>query len=122
MAFIPAVLVAAGIAVLSLTEASRMPSVQVSDKLVHGAMYCALEFALMGAFAFIRRTRVVCFVFTCVAVTLYGGLMEVLQRFCTLTRSGSMGDLLADGAGALIGAAVVALFVVSSSPDSGTPI
>ena len=122
MAFIPAVLVAAGIAVLSLTEASRMPSVQVSDKLVHGVMYCALECALMGAFVYIRRTRVLCYLSTCVAATFYGALMEALQRFCTLTRSGSMGDLLADGAGALIGAAVVALFVVSSSPDSGTPI
>lgn len=109
MAFIPAVLVAAGIAVLSLTEASRMPSVQVSDKLVHGVMYCALECALMGAFVYIRRTRVRCYLSTCVAATFYGALMEVLQRFCTLTRTGTMDDLFADFVGVVIGAALVAL-------------
>jgi len=113
MAFIPAVIVAAGIAVLSLTEASHMPSVQLNDKLVHGVMYLALAGALMGGFAYIGRTRAGYYVLTCASATLYGGLMEALQRFCTLTRSGTMDDLLADFLGALIGVMIVFVFTKS---------
>lgn len=115
MAFVPAVVVAAGIAVLSLTEASHMPSVAVNDKLVHGVMYLALAGTLMGAFACIKRTRIGYYMLTCVVATLYGGVMELLQRFCTLTRSGDMADLLADFIGALVGVSIVALFEISKS-------
>ena len=47
----------------------------------------------------------------CVSVTAYGGLMEILQRFCTLTRSGEMADLYADFLGAVIG--VIIVFVIT---------
>ena len=38
----PAVLLTAGIAILSLTESTHMPAVSVSDKLMHGVMYLLL--------------------------------------------------------------------------------
>lgn len=103
MAFMPAVVVAAGIAVLSLAEASQMPSAQVNDKLVHGVMYLALAVTLMGGFAYIRRATAPYYILTCVLAILYGGAMEVLQRYCTLTRSADFMDLLADGIGAVAG-------------------
>ena len=89
-----------------------MPSVQVSDKLVHGVMYLVLSGALMGGFAYIGRSRIGYYILTCVLATSYGALMEILQRFCTLTRSGEMADLYADAIGALIGVAIVALLSV----------
>jgi VanZ family protein len=109
MAFVPAVLVTAGIAVLSLTEASHMPSVQVNDKLVHGLMYAVLAVAWLWPLLRWSHTRVIPYIFVIAGTTAYGALMEALQRFCTLTRTGTMDDLLADFLGALVGAAAVAI-------------
>lgn len=50
------------------------------------------------------------YIYVCALVSLYGGLMELLQHYCTLTRSGEWIDLLADFIGALIG--VVLVFVI----------
>lgn len=110
MAFMPAVVLAAGIAVLSLTEASQMPSVQVNDKLVHALMYALLSASLMGAWVYTRRTRVLYYIGACVGATAYGALMELLQTCCTLTRSGDGMDVLADFAGALVGVLIMVFY------------
>lgn len=100
-----------------------MPSVQVNDKLVHGVMYLTLASTLMSAFVYIGRTRVWYYLLTCAVATLYGGVMEALQRFCTLTRSGNMGDLLADLAGAIAGVVIVAVAVrLTAHRRTGTTI
>ena len=109
MSFVPAVLVTAGIAVLSLTESTHMPSVSVNDKLVHGVMYAVLAVAWLVPIGLRTRLRVRTYLYVCVGATLYGLLMEVLQRFCTMTRSGNMADLLADFIGAITGVALVAM-------------
>jgi len=101
MAYIPAVLVAVGVALLSLAESTQMPSVSVNDKLVHGLMY-----TLLGILWMIPVKRPV---WVCLGVTAYGALLELLQHYCTLTRSGEWADLLADFIGAFIGVALVAL-------------
>ena len=44
-----------------------------------------------------------------IGVVAYGALMEILQRYCTLTRSGEMADIYADCLGAIIGALFIAL-------------
>ena len=98
----PAVLLTAGIAILSLTESTHMPAVSVSDKLMHGVMYLLLAISWMIP---VRRP-----VWVCLAVTLYGGLLELLQYACTLTRSGEWLDLFADFLGALIGVLSMILF------------
>ena len=98
----PAVLLTAGIAILSLTESTHMPAVSVSDKLMHGVMYLLLAVSWMIP---VRRP-----VWVCVAVTLYGGLLELLQYACTLTRSGEWIDLFADFLGALLGVLLMILF------------
>ena len=102
MTVMPAVLLTAGIAILSLTESTHMPAVSVSDKLMHGVMYLLLAISWMIP---VRRP-----VWVCLAVTLYGGLLELLQYACTLTRSGEWMDLLADFLGALIGVLLMILF------------
>ena len=105
----PAVLVAAGIAMLSLMEQQHVPSVEINDKLAHLVMYAVLAVTLMSAFAVNRKRRWTWWLTTVVSCTAYGLLMEILQRFCTLTRSGETADLLADAAGAVIGTALVLL-------------
>lgn len=108
MVYLPAVLVTAGIAMLSLTESSHMPSVSVNDKLIHGLMYGVL--AVSWLIPLLRTCpHVRTYLYVCVGATMYGALMETLQRFCTLTRSGEIADLLADFIGVAIGIGIVVL-------------
>ena len=108
MVFLPAALIAAGIAVLSLTESTHMPSVALSDKVLHGLSYALLSAALMGALVYNRHARIRTYLYVCLATTAYGILMEALQRFCTLTRTGEMADVYADCLGAIIGVLLIA--------------
>lgn len=110
MAFVPALLIAAGIAVLSLTESTQLPSVSLSDKVAHGLGYALLSASLMGALVYNRHGRIRSYLYVCMATTLYGALLEVLQHFCTLSRTGELADLYADCLGAIIGVLLVALF------------
>lgn len=112
MMFLPAVVLTAGIAVLSLTESNHMPSVQMNDKIAHGLMYALLAAAWLAPLLRFSHTRVIPYISVVFSVTAYGALMEILQRFCTLTRSGEMADLLADFLGALFG--VIIIFVITS--------
>ena len=109
--YLPAVVLTVGIAVLSLMESPYVPEALTGkDKVLHGAMYGVLAVAWLVPIASRRSWR------TCLnvwmAVTVYGALMEVLQRYCTLTRSGEMADLYADAIGAMVGVTIV--FVIAS--------
>lgn len=113
ISYMPAVLVAAGIAVLSLVEQTQAPKVAINDKLMHIVMYAALAFSLI--LPLLRTSNplnskpLTRYIGTFVGVTMYGLLMEALQRFCTFSRSGEMADLYADAVGALIALLLVAL-------------
>lgn len=114
--FIPAVLTAIVIAIASLWENPQMPqAITVSDKLVHGVLYAMLAISMIAAVGRDARTRVLPYIYTCVIATSYGALMEILQRFCTLTRSGEMADLYADAIGAIIGVLLVGIFEITRS-------
>ena len=114
--FIPAVLTAIVIAIASLWENPQMPqTITVSDKLVHGVLYAMLAISMIAATGRDARTRVLPYIYTCVIATSYGALMEILQRFCTLTRSGEMADLYADAIGAIIGVLLVGIFEITRS-------
>lgn len=122
-AFLPAVLFTAAVACLSLTESTHMPSVSLNDKLLHGAMYAllavtwALPLRKLSTFNFHLSTYIIC------GVTAYGAFLELLQHFCTLTRSGEWLDLLADFVGALIGVIIIAIITIvnqSSTRKSST--
>ena len=113
ISYMPAVLMAAGIAVLSLVEQTQAPKVAINDKLMHIVMYAALAFSLI--LPLLRTSNplnskpLTRYIGTFVGVTMYGLLMEALQRFCTFSRSGEMADLYADAVGALIALLLVAL-------------
>ena len=117
MMFLPAVLMTAGIAVLSLTESTHIPSVQMNDKIAHGLMYTLLAAAWLAPLLRFSHTRVIPYISVVFSVTAYGALMEILQRFCTLTRSGEMADLLADFLGALLGIAIIAIVQIAKCPN-----
>ena len=126
----PAVVLAAGIAVLSLWENPQVPHEwQIGDKLAHGLMYTVLAIAWMvplvkGKSPVIQnevhrafapqnhQSLIIRSMWVCVAVTAYGALMELLQHYCTVTRSGDVMDILADLIGAFIGVTAVTLIKI----------
>ena len=119
MVYMPAVLVAAGIAVLSLVEKEHAPEMPMGDKWSHCLAYCVLCICLMTALLVNGHKRWRWWLLTVVSCTAYGLLMEALQRFCTLTRSGEMADLVADFLGVVFGVLVVFIFEIATSrhPD-----
>ena len=117
MMFLPAVVLTAGIAALSLTESTHMPSVQMNDKIAHGLMYALLAAAWLAPLLRLSHTRVIPYISVVFSVTAYGALMEILQRFCTLTRSGDMSDLLADFLGTILGIAIIAIVQIAKCPN-----
>ncbi|MBR1878912.1 MAG: VanZ family protein [Paludibacteraceae bacterium] len=106
-AYIPAVVMAAGIAVVSLIERPQeILDIRASDKVLHGLMYALLGLAAMwGAFQN-GHSRWHAFVAVIAVVTVYGGCMEWMQYACTETRSGEWADVAADLAGAIAGTGV----------------
>jgi VanZ family protein len=111
VAYLPAVIVAAGIAVLSLIEQTpAISAFPLNDKLMHGLMYAALSAALMGGCIAIRQTGWKVYCLTGCISAAYGLLMEVLQYFCTLTRSFETTDLLADITGTISVLLIIALW------------
>ena len=113
MVYVPAVLFTAGIAILSLTESTHMPSVSLNDKAVHGLMYALLAGSWMLPVIKQRQTisnDLKPAIWVCLCVTAYGALLEVLQHYCTMTRSGEWLDVLADLIGAIIGVLIVILW------------
>ena len=100
----PAVLVAVGIAIVSLIEKEHIPTgISLSDEAMHGMAYALLAVCLAAALFHNGRTAWQTALWSVPAVTLYGGLLELLQAYCTLTRSGDWVDLAADLIGAVAG-------------------
>ena len=111
--FIPAVLTAIVIAITSLWEQQQIPpAMTMNDKLAHGLLYAILAISMMAGVRRDARMRVRTYLYVCALATSYGALMEILQRYCTLTRSGEMADLYADAIGALIGVIIVAILSI----------
>jgi VanZ family protein len=100
------ILVALIIMYLSLTSShtfDKIPLINIPnfDKVVHFGMY----FCLMSVILFENRKtlRRVSYVFlTCLIPFFYGILMEILQATLTTTRTGSIYDALANGAGVIV--------------------
>ena len=108
LAYIPTLFVLCAIAWLSLMENPNLPlQHQCSDKFWHTLMYVGLS-GVWGYGALRNghnRLRHAIGIWS--LSWLYGGLMELLQAYCTRTRSGDWGDLAADIAGAAIGICIV---------------
>lgn len=113
MQFIPAVVVTAGIVVVSLWESPQLPhTLSAKDKILHGCMYVVLAVTWMVPVARNCVSRIVPYMYVWLGVTLFGALMEVLQRYCTLTRTFEMADIYANAIGSLVGVALVALWLL----------
>jgi VanZ family protein len=87
----------------------------MSDKVIHGIMYVFLAVAWMVPVSRKHPLSVLGYSSVCLAVTAFGGLMEILQRFCTLTRSGEMADLYADFLGALVGVLIIGIWRICTT-------
>ena len=131
MAFVPAVLMTAGVAVLSLWEAPQLPPpvLSLGDKVLHGLLYTVL--AITWAFPILKsqiinhKSQIIRSIYVVACVTAYGGLMELLQHCCTRTRSGEWLDVLADFIGAIIGVILCYLlhnYVITSSPNLNSEV
>lgn len=106
--FLPAVLFTAAVAYLSLTESAQAPSVALNDKVIHACIYLVLAITwLLPLKSPISNIQFP--IYVVLGVTAFGGILELLQHFFTLTRSGEWLDLLADFVGALIGISIVVL-------------
>lgn len=109
--YLPAVVVAILIAVLSLIENPQMPLLEThSDKFWHTLMYVGLAGVLMCGLLFDRRGR---WFYACAAWVVsmgYGGVMELLQEWCIVSRTGDWYDWYADMLGAAIGVAGAYIF------------
>lgn len=116
MAFIPAVLITVGIAIVSLIESPYVPQeLSTKDKLLHGLMYTFLAIAWMipvdrSTQQSVFSIQLLAGIIVGISVTLYGALMEILQHYCTVTRSGEWQDILADFIGAIVGVLIIILW------------
>ena len=109
--FLPAVLFTAAVAYMSLTESAQAPSVALNDKFLHAAFYTVLALAwLLPLTITNHQSPITNYAVVLLGTTAFGGLMELLQHFCTLTRSSEWLDLLADFVGAFIGILLVLLW------------
>ena len=113
MIYLPAVILTVGIAILSLTESTQMPTVSLNDKAIHGMFYTLLALSWLVPLikSPITNHQSPIYAIVILGTTAYGALLELLQHYCTLTRSGEWLDILADFLGALIGVLIV--FVIS---------
>lgn len=109
-AYLPALIVAVGIAVVSLIEQpDRMMVIRASDKVLHGVLYAVWTVTLIAGAIYDGYRRWTAYASVLGIVALYGGLIEVLQACCTQTRSGDWVDWVADIMGAIAGLIVVYL-------------
>ena len=114
--YLPAVVIAAGIGIVCLME---MPPSEtpfpINDKVIHGIMYGVLAISWMMALLYNKRACISAYAGVIAGCIAYGAVIEVLQDFCTLSRSAEMADVFADATGAVIGVALVWLIALIRS-------
>ncbi len=104
--YMPAVLMAAGIAIVSLWENPQAPLIEeIGDKTIHAVIYAVFALTLMFGAMYNRHTGGCSYLIIGFIAASYGALMEFLQAFCTLTRSGDWRDEIFNIIGVIIGLA-----------------
>ena len=103
--FIPSVVWVAVITVLCLMPGDDLPktgffNIPYFDKIAHTGMYFILALLLFNP---LKSVGLSVLPASMAFSLLLGGGLELLQHFCTLNRSGSWFDLLADLIGAFLG-------------------
>ena len=97
-------ILATAICILSLITPPSTPldKVELADKWAHLLMYGTLAGTAVFEHRYskyVLRTAIVCFL----CATLLGGVMELLQAWCTTDRSGEWMDFVANALGAALG-------------------
>ncbi len=106
--YLPSTLVTAIILYLTLAPAplpdTGLPLFPGADKLVHAAMFGALAYLLIADTARSRHStpHAVTALFICIAVALFGGAIELLQKAMNLGRGAEWLDFLSDALGAFL--------------------
>ena len=100
------------LSVLPFTEETPLDEVPFIDKWVHMVMYAGLAFMMwVDMKCYKRRPSTTPYAMMFVYPTLLGGLLELVQAYCTTCRSGEWFDFLADSLGSLI--MTVCCYIVS---------
>lgn len=106
--YIPAFVVALLIAILSLIENPSIPPLGAnSDKVLHGIMYAILAMACVYSQTN-GPIRITTFLLSFLFSTVWGGIIELLQSYCTVTRTGDWADAVANAIGAGVGCICIA--------------
>ena len=92
---------------------SRFFHIPNFDKIVHTALYFPLAIFLGAEFDLSKKSilRITGPLLTMLLVTVYGGLIEILQEKLFSNRSSDIVDLLADVIGGLLGLTIYYLFL-----------
>lgn len=100
------------LSVMPVPEVKELEDVPLFDKWVHMVMYAGLTFAMwldrrLQKIKIDKKYYVMQFVYP----ALFGGLMELVQAYCTTCRSGDWIDFEADAVGSLL--AVILCFIAN---------
>lgn len=97
------------LSVLPFPEVPQLAEVPLADKWVHFVMYggwslvCWFEMARSERRQAHRKSLAQLLFFGLICSALLGGLLELVQAYCTTCRSGDFWDFVADAIGALLG-------------------
>lgn len=115
--FIISLIWAVLIMIVSAIPGNDLPSINLFripnfDKIVHAVLYFPLAFVLGAEFDLSGKNwlKYTGPVLTMLIITIYGGLIEVLQEKLFINRSADVDDVLSDIIGGLAGLAVYYLF------------
>lgn len=88
---------------------------QGMDKLVHASMYFVFTILVLSEFFFKQKIRKLPFFLIITIIFFYSIMVELIQHFVILSRSGEIYDALANLAGILFGSFLVVLFKMIKS-------
>lgn len=109
--YIPSILVAAGILIVTLWEFDPLnpPTNLPNDKLMHALAYAMLAMTYMAAALYKGYTHCRHYIYTAIGCIAYGALMEALQAWITTTRTADIWDILANAIGVGCGLLVLSM-------------
>lgn len=110
--YLPTLIVAVAIAILSLIEYPHIETVEkLGDKFWHTMMYVGLAGVMMCGLLLEKKQRRWYPLIAWGISSAYGGVMELLQAWCTVSRTGDWYDFYADMIGAAVGVGLAYLFI-----------